>query len=402
MKRVSSIYKLFIFSFLLIFAACAKDDISESVLLDTTKRLAESDMGKDKVPDDGNGQGQGQKKEGLITAGEWNDLSNWKFWENLQQKKDYHQMFEYWNFYTNNRIAVVVENNNKPVVNAKVELLNNDKVIWATKTDNFGSAELWIGLFQHETLQDLSQFKLQVNGKLQDKKLLLANEGVNKVEIHAVKRGKLNKVELSFIVDATGSMGDELEFLKADLKSVITKVQKSNANLQIYTSTVFYRDEGDDYITKTSKFTNDLNETVKFIGKQSADGGNDFPEAVHTALDIAINQLSWSENAKTRIAFLLLDAPPHYEPKIVKNIHSSITSAASKGIKIIPITASGIDKKTEFLMRFMAIATNSTYVFITNDSGIGNKHIEPSVGQYKVEYLNALLERLIKKYTADK
>jgi hypothetical protein len=50
-------------------------------------------------------------------------------------------------------------------------------------------------------------------------------------------------------------------------------------------------------------------------------------------------------------------------------------------------------------MRFMAIYTNGTYVFITDDSGIGNAHLEPSVGEYQVEKLSDLMIRLIKKYT---
>ena len=49
-------------------------------------------------------------------------------------------------------------------------------------------------------------------------------------------------------------------------------------------------------------------------------------------------------------------------------------------------------------MRYMAIATNGTYVFITNHSGIGNNHIEPSIGEYEIEYLNQLIVRLINKY----
>ena len=71
---------------------------------------------------------------------------------------------------------------------------------------------------------------------------------------------------------------------------------------------------------------------------------------------------------------------------------------AQKGIKLIPVVASGIDKETEFLMRYTAIATNGTYVFITNHSGIGNDHLEPTVGEYEVELLNKLLVRLINSY----
>jgi hypothetical protein len=119
---------------------------------------------------------------------------------------------------------------------------------------------------------------------------------------------------------------------------------------------------------------------------------------VHTALKKAINDLQWSTTATSRIIFLVLDAPPHYDTQVVSEIQSQVMLAALKGIKIIPVVASGIDKETEFLMRFISIATNGTYVFITNDSGIGNEHLEPTVGEYEVERLNDLITRLINKY----
>jgi hypothetical protein len=75
-----------------------------------------------------------------------------------------------------------------------------------------------------------------------------------------------------------------------------------------------------------------------------------------------------------------------------------VQSAQKKGIRIIPVSASGIDHETEFLLRFLSISTSSTYVFITNHSGIGGPHLEPTVGPYQVEFLNNLMVRLIAKY----
>ena len=95
---------------------------------------------------------------------------------------------------------------------------------------------------------------------------------------------------------------------------------------------------------------------------------------------------------------MILDAPPHKESSNISKVQLAIAKAAEKGIKIIPVSASGIDKETEFLLRFMALSTNGTYVFITNDSGIGNTHLEATVGPYQVEYLNNLMVRLINKY----
>ena len=73
--------------------------------------------------------------------------------------------------------------------------------------------------------------------------------------------------------------------------------------------------------------------------------------------------------------------------------------AAEKGIRIVPITGSGTNKDTEYLMRCIALATNGTYTFLTDESSIGNSHIQPSTDEYQTEILNDLLVRIIKSYT---
>jgi methylmalonyl-CoA mutase N-terminal domain/subunit len=46
----------------------------------------------------------------------------------------------------------------------------------------------------------------------------------------------------------------------------------------------------------------------------------------------------------------------------------------------------------------MAIATGGTYVFLTDHSGVGNSHIEPTIGSYQVEHLNDLLVQIASRY----
>ena len=222
--------------------------------------------------------------------------------------------------------------------------------------------------------------------------------GINEV-ILATDAENILMADVLFAVDATGSMGDEIQYLKSELLDVLDRAKDINATLNLRVGSVFYRDENDEYLTRVSPFSADLEETLQFIGEQQANGGGDYEEAVHTALNTAITQLSWSDNARARLIFLLLDAPPHHTDAIVSDLHDIIRDAAAKGIKIIPISASGVNKDTEFLFRFFATATNGTYVFITNDSGIGGDHIEATVGEYEVELLNDLIVRLITKYT---
>jgi hypothetical protein len=60
---------------------------------------------------------------------------------------------------------------------------------------------------------------------------------------------------------------------------------------------------------------------------------------------------------------------------------------------------SGISKDAEYLMRSIALATNGTYAFLTDHSGIGDSHIAPSTDEYEVELLSDLLIRVITNYT---
>lgn len=49
-------------------------------------------------------------------------------------------------------------------------------------------------------------------------------------------------------------------------------------------------------------------------------------------------------------------------------------------------------------MRSFALGTGGSYVTLTNDSGIGDGHLEPSVGETEVCKLNDLLLEIINDY----
>jgi hypothetical protein len=360
-------------------------------------------LGATDASDDGNDD-NGNTQAGVVTAGEWSDLTHWMFWSKLMLGSDYKEMCDYWQFYTNNRIALrVTDGAGNPVAGVNVKLLRRDATLWQAVTDNHGLAECWIGLSQKETAtaQDL---RISLNDQVMTEQPVVSNWDAQ--QEHVVNEYVFNKkvsvkqqADIAFIVDATGSMTDEINFLKSDLDDIIGKVALLRPAITMRTAALFYRDTNDEYLTRYSDFTQKLNDTRTFIGKQRADGGGDYPEAVHTALERSLQDLSWDEGARTRLAFMLLDAPAHHEDDVIKSLQQSIALMARQGIKLIPIAASGVDKNTEFMLRFFAISTGGTYVFLTNHSGVGGEHIEASVGEYKVEQLNSLIVRLIDYYT---
>lgn len=346
------------------------------------------------------GTPQPTPEPGQLTAGEWNDLNKWDDWEELLKNKDYSEMQDYWQLYPTSRYTVFIRNKNElPLQDIPVDLLNEkDEIVWTTRTDNTGKAELWAGLTtQQKSLGTYKAIAHVNSSKYTITQLTDISHGVNHLDID-IHCNTSDKVDILWVVDATGSMGDEIRYLQEELADVIQRSLTGPRKLDMRMGAVFYRDTEDEYLTRVSPLSADIQQTVSFIAQQSADGGGDYPEAVELALEEALAQ-QWSSEAVARILFLVLDAPPREDAAILIQLQEQIKEAAARGIKIIPVTASGINRQTEFLMKYLAIATNGTYVFITDHSGIGGAHLEPVVQDYEVEKLNDLLVRLINYYS---
>ncbi|MBQ5465260.1 MAG: VWA domain-containing protein [Fibrobacter sp.] len=343
------------------------------------------------------------RKSGLLTAGEWNDLDHWSFWDGIINDNEFSGKTDYWKFFPKKLVAVkVVDANNVGVANASVILINGKNVEFTTRTDNAGYAYCWIGLTDGDANDtQVKNLTLIVGSSVVKAQPAITSKGDKQLNMNVVAlknpRRARAKADVAFIVDATGSMKDEINFLKSDLSYIIDHAS-SESKVPLRTATVFYRDVGDVFLTRHHDFSENMSEIQKYVSEQDANDGGDYPEAVHSALETALQKLSWDESARARVAFLILDAPAHHEDGVIKSLQKSIKLFAKNGIKVIPVAASGIDKDTEFMLRFFDLATGGTYVFLTDDSGIGNSHIKATVGDHKVEKLADLMVRLIKKY----
>lgn len=333
---------------------------------------------------------------GRVTASENSDFKQWKFWQDNKRNEGIEIYQKTWGFQHFNRYPVLIVNEQGfPIPNCSVTLeTKNRKTSWVARTDNLGRAELWSYLFEAEDTPTDIFINVTHQGVTHSVKARKDTEKGTRIVLNTACE-KVTKTDVCFIIDATSSMGDEISYLHADLKDVVKRVQQSNPALSLHLSTVFYRDKGDDYLTEAFDFSDDVTALMSFWNKYGVSGGGgDYEEAVEEGLAKAID-LKWRDDAQAKIAFLLLDAPPHQNVDIIQRIKDLTAAYAKKGIKIIPIAASGIDKNTEYLMRFMALATNGTYTYLTDDSGVGESHIEATVADVSVEFLNNLLTRLI-------
>ena len=334
-----------------------------------------------------------QVGSGMLTAGEWKDLENIDFWVKVLNNNDWYKMMEKRGLFANKIVPVkVVDGNGTPCFNVPVSLTNSDgKVIYSAVSDVNGMAYLLYDLDnKKETAGRIVIGGVQYDIAAQDQTVVnLASAGVS-----------ATKLDLLFMVDTTGSMGDELSYLQAELRDVIRKVAEAGQVFAINLSVNFYRDTGDEYVVRSFEFTSDIDKAISQLSEQSPNGGGDYAEAVHLALEDIVNNHQWRDGA-VKLCFMVLDAPPHTDREIKgidDRMQTTVMTMAERGIRFIPLASSGVDTETEFLLRSWAVMTGGTYTFLTNHSGIGNSHLEPTIGEYEVEKLNDLLVRVICEY----
>lgn len=339
------------------------------------------------------GTGNGYGSAGTLTAGEWRDTSHIDYWRELFDRQEWAEILHAREFYADHIAVVTVLDGDDPVFQEQVALYTaNDELVYTARSDIYGKAYL---CYPETYLNE----ELFVRVGDTHAGSFLAT-GHDEVSVSVTGQREIDKLDLLLMIDTTGSMGDELEYIKTELVDMVNRIAEAGRAISIRVSVNFYRDEGDEYVVKYYDFRTDVNECLAQMREQHAEGGGDYPEAVHTALDNAVNGHDWREDA-VKLCFFVLDAPPHSESEVQgvnKSILRSIVKASELGIKIVPVASSGVDTETEVILRSFAVMTGGTYIFLTNDSGIGESHLEPTVGEYTVEPLNECMIRVISEF----
>ena len=344
---------------------------------------------------------------GKLTAGEVNDFAKWNFWLNVLDGS-HKQFVDEWKIAPRHRYTVqVTDKHGYAIASRAVSLLDNSgNTLFQAVTDNTGKAELWYQLLGNHLCGKHTDFYISVDDQKQVAKdwyeginAFVLDEECPKSQMSNDNSQMSNDVDVVFVFDATGSMGDELRYLQEEMKDVIARAKEATGGLNIRTGAVVYRDHGDEYLTRISRLTTDIQTTQTFIDKQEANGGGDYPEAMPEALMAALNSAGWDADARARIAFLILDAPCHNDSATIALLHDQLLNAAAMGVRIVPVVCSGLGESGELLVRAMALATNGTSFFLTDDSGIGHTHLKPTTDSLKVEHLNDMLVRTIAEFS---
>lgn len=291
------------------------------------------------------------------------------------------------------RVWVTVDDTNGgPVPGAVVSLHRGDQLLYRAATHGDGRTVVFPGLVSGQadrisvTWRDHTSFAAW-NGA--DTRLTLPEE--------AGLSGAV-PVDVAFILDTTGSMGDEIERIRATLRQVVERLGQGERPISLRLGAVLYRDHGDAYLTRGYPLTADVERFRGALEDVAADGGGDAPEALNAGLADAVHQLPWRAEA-AKVAFLIADAGPHMDRTGEVPYGTTALDALGRGVRVHTVAASGLPESGTLVFRQIAAVTRGQFVFIEyggSTAATAASHGVANPGQVAANNLDQILYDRIK------
>ncbi len=209
------------------------------------------------------------------------------------------------------------------------------------------------------------------------------------------------RLDVHFLIDATGSMSDEIGQLKANMITISERIHALPSSPDVRFGMTIYRDRGDLFVSRTFEFTPDIEKFTEELRDIQAEGGGDYAESLNEGLHNAIHMPEWRVEDTVSLIFLVADAPPHLDYANDYSYAEDVFEAVERGIKIFPLASSGLDDQGEYIFRQLAQISSGKFLFLTYGAG-GAPGDETShhVDDYSVLSLDELVVRLVEEELA--
>ena len=167
-------------------------------------------------------------------------------------------------------------------------------------------------------------------------------------------------LDLVFVIDSTGSMGDEVSVVKNSIQNYANQLAESN--IPYYISLIDFSNDGSNngkfnYYHINFDFTNDNSEILSGISGLSLKGGSDEP--AYSALINGLDELHWGDDSVKRV-ILIGDETPWDEPSSTTGFDydDALNSLTEREIVLYSVATGGTDIS---IFESLATATNGSY-----------------------------------------
>jgi hypothetical protein len=331
-----------------------------------------------------------------IAAGEWDDNANYHEFQRYlanEERLPLHRVDV-----TDRRFLVVRDMNGKPVPRCQVTIRDVDqhqttlttmasgRAILFPHAEGMTSADLEATTYCPGAIAVHRSFNVTDQDGVVDFRLASARE------IPAVR-----PVDVAFILDTTGSMGEEIDAVRSTIAKVASRLGRENFRVRL--ALVEYKDRGDVFVTKVHPFSTSTDRFLADISRVTASGGGDLPESVNEGLHVGLTGLEWAQDSVARFAFLIGDAPPHLDYPNDADYAVEMRRAAHQGVQLFTVAASGMDALGQAVFRQVAEYTGGTNLFVLRggagpqSTGAGDP--KSSCGGTQTNYSSGNLDTLI-------
>lgn len=300
------------------------------------------------------------------------------------------------------RITIrVLDAAGKPVANAKVTVQADGKILACGLTYSDGGYRFYPSAFGTQA----AAFELRAESGRLSSRLAARRDGPRLVELRLQGPRAVPEplpLDVLFVMDTTGSMGEEIQRLKSTIEIIYANLAELRPRPVVRFGLVLYKDRGDEYITEVTPFTGDLDTFQASLDPVTASGGGDGPEDLESALDDAVNAMDWNENG-LRLAFVVTDAEAHLDYNRDYTYISAATDARARAIKLYTIGTGGLPIEGEYLLRQVSQLTDARYIFLTyGEGGESEGGAEGSVSHhtgsnFQTDKLEAIIIRFVKE-----
>jgi Mg-chelatase subunit ChlD len=302
------------------------------------------------------------------------------------------------------RILIRVSDNaGKPVANAVVSVWDGPRRLLTARTYADGTV-----LFFPRMHAAANRYRVTAVSADRTVEMDMSREGPRSVGLSLPAPRRLpDRVALDvvFVLDTTGSMGEEIERLKLTIELIDLNLTAVSTSPRVRFGLVLYKDIGDEYVTQVVQPTDSLERFQAALAGVEADGGGDTAEDLRSALRELVNTVTWNPDG-IRLAFVITDAPPHLDYDDAYPYARSARDAQARGIKIHSVGTGGLDIAGEYVLRQISQYTYGRYIFLTYGEGGESEGGAPGSvshhtgANYQTDKLETIIIRLAREELA--
>ena len=377
--------------------AAAQEEVEEEAVEEEAKEAVEEEAEEEEAEEDvadsslEDSSGDGERQGASLSAGEVNDNERWD--EYLQYRSEYSWLNVHDVDISERYVITVSDSGGQGAPNARVRVSAGQVSLFEGRTYANGQTLFFPRAFAGS--EGVESFTLHVERDGQSQQLEVSRgepwDWNVTLDVDQPEAGGI-PLDILFLLDATGSMSDEIDQIEDTLLSIASRISHLPSEPDLRFGMVPYRDRGDAFVTRVYDFEADAGRFLDTIRGVVADEGGDNPESLNEAMHVAVHEPQWRLGRGIRLMFLIADAPPHLDYANDYSYADEMIEAHRRAIKTFSIASSGLDPQGEYVFRQIAQHTMGRFIFIVRGRGGTTPH---NVGQYTVERLDDLVVSLV-------